>query len=526
MSSRDGVHGDVLIIGAGVAGLSAALKLSPLKVTVLSNAPLGENASSSWAQGGIAAAVAGNDSTARHAADTVAVTAGIGDAGAIDLITREGPEKISTLMEWGVNFDRSPEGVLSLGREGGHSRRRILHANGDATGKEIMRALIAAVKASPTITVIEGAAARDLIVEDGRCRGVVARLGDQLVPILAPSVVLTTGGIGQLYPYTTNPAGATGSGLAMAALAGAVIADPEFVQFHPTVLETVANPLPLLTEALRGDGAILVDDTGERFMPGFHPDGELAPRDVVARAIWQRRQGGQKVYLDCRTIPGGNLASRFPTVFAYCRDAGLDPERDPLPVVPAVHYHMGGVATDENGRTSIEGLWACGEVASTGAHGGNRLASNSLLEAVVYAAHIAADITATPLPPCPAAAAATVTRPPRSGDPEILGKLAGLMHDNLGLVRDEPSLVRALLELRDMSGNVNGLPAEIRDRITVARLIAAGALQRRESRGSHFRADHPAPDETLRRRTFLTLAEVDTLTDSLCPQSSPRKKSA
>src|SRR6266478_3373555 len=366
---------DVVIVGGGLAGLFCALKLAPRPVIVISAAPLGQGASTAWAQGGIAAAVAEGDSAEAHAADTVAVGAGlVGETIALAL-AREASTRIHDLLHYGVPFDRDLEGKLADGREAAHSARRIVHVRGDMAGRAIMSALIETVRKTPSIRVVEGYAAEDLLTLDGAVTGLqFRRVGDATakpVTIATRAVVLATGGIGHLYAVTTNPVEASGLGLAIAARAGAVIADPEFVQFHPTAIMVGRDPAPLATEALRGEGATLINDRGERFMQALHPLAELAPRDIVARGVF---------------------AEKFPTVYASCMSAGIDPAKQPIPVAPAAHYHMGGIAVDAHGRTSLRGLWAGGEVSSTGAHGANRLASNSLLEAVVYAARIAEDI--------------------------------------------------------------------------------------------------------------------------------------
>ncbi|HEX6861430.1 MAG TPA: L-aspartate oxidase, partial [Thermoanaerobaculia bacterium] len=391
---------DVLVVGSGAAGLTAALGCAPLRVTVLTKATL-ISGSSAWAQGGVAAAVGKDDTPALHAADTLAAGAGLCDPRAVGLLTGEGPERVKALLALGARFDRNSAGQLSLGREAAHSRRRILHAK-DATGSEIVRALGEAVLQAPEVKVLERAFAVDLLVEDGRVAGVLAVHNDEgggrRVLHLAPAVVLATGGPGQLYLHTTNPREATGDGLAMAARAGARLVDLEFVQFHPTALAVsqshteAGEPMPLLTEALRGEGAVLLDDRGFRFMGDEHPDRELAPRDVVARAIWRRLMAGRQVFLDAREAVGDEFPERFPTVFELCQRHGLDPRKELMPVAPAAHYHMGGIDVDGQGRTSLYGLWACGEVSSTGVHGANRLASNSLLEALVFGSRVAEDL--------------------------------------------------------------------------------------------------------------------------------------
>jgi L-aspartate oxidase len=504
------MHSDVIIVGAGAAGLATALTLNDRRVTVLAKAPLGEGAASAWAQGGIAAAIGTDDDTSQHAADTIAVAAGIAEAPMVGLITKGGPAAVQSLAEWGAQFDAGPDGVLRLGREAGHGKRRIVHAAGDATGREVMRALVAATMVAPWVAVQENVSASELLVDDGRVVGVAAQRGGKPVTFTADAIVLATGGIGQLYRRTTNPTAARGDGIALAARAGARLADLEFVQFHPTALDVGRDPMPLATEALRGEGAILVNDLGLRFMKPVHPDAELAPRDVVARAIWRQRQAGHKVYLDCRTAIGASFAARFPTVHGLCADAGIDPARELIPVAPATHYHMGGVATDATGRSSIAGLWACGEVASTGLHGGNRLASNSILEAVVMAGHVAADIAATTRqgkrrPVTPAVALDKIP----ADDPAAIARLRRVMDDWVGVVRDEGGLTAALGAFAAMERTLAASASGFGNMLTVAKLIAAAALRRRESRGSHFRSDFPEAASTWQHRQYLTLAEAD-----------------
>src|SRR5256886_4824015 len=393
---------DVVIVGGGLAGLFCALKLTPRPVTVISAAPLGQGASTAWAQGGIAAAVAEGDSAEAHAADTIAVGAGLVDAKIALGLAREASARIHDLLHYGVPFDRDLEGKLAVGREAAHSARRIVHVRGDMAGRAIMSALIETVRRTPSIRVIEGYVAEELLTLDGAVTGLqLRRVGDATakpVTIATRAVMLATGGIGHLYAVTTNPAEASGLGLAIAARAGAIIADPEFVQFHPTAIMLGRDPAPLATEALRGEGATLINDNGERFMPARHPLAELAPRDIVARGVFAEIAAGHGAFLDAREALGAHFAEKFPTVYASCIAAGIDPARQPIPVAPAAHYHMGGISVDHHGRTSLKGLWAGGEVSSTGAHGANRLASNSLLQAVAYAARIAEDIGGRPIP--------------------------------------------------------------------------------------------------------------------------------
>jgi L-aspartate oxidase len=507
----DGIsRSEVLVVGTGAAGLTAALGCSPQSVTVLTKARLGTGGSSPWAQGGIAAAVGKDDAPALHAADTLAAGAGLNDPRVVEILTTEGPERIEALLALGAHFDLDDTGSLALGREAAHSRRRILHAR-DATGAEVVRTLVEAVRRSPQIRVVDEAFAIDLALEDGEVVGLLAIHADgRRVLHLAPAVILATGGLGQLFLHTTNPREATGDGLAMAARAGARLVDLEFVQFHPTALAAGADPMPLLTEALRGEGAVLIDDESRRFMADEHPDRELAPRDVVARAIWRRLMAGCRVFLDAREAVGDEFPERFPTVFKLCREHGLDPRTEPIPVAPAAHYHMGGIAVDERGRTSLPGLWACGEVAATGAHGANRLASNSLLEALVFGARVAEDLrTRVPVgrvsrgPRLAGSGIAAIDGP---GDAELTAAVRRLMWEKVGVVRDESSLASAVDELQRLASRHPQAAGEARNLLGIGRLVAAAALERRESRGGHYRSDYPAADPAWQHRLFLTAA--------------------
>src|SRR5882757_3879865 len=439
---------DVVIVGGGLAGLFCALKLAPRPVTVISAAPLGQGASTAWAQGGIAAAVAEGDSAEAHAADTIAVGAGLVDETIALGLAREAGARIHDLLHYGVPFDRDLEGKLAVGREAAHSARRIVHVRGDMAGRAIMSALIEVVRRTPSIRVIEGFAAEALLTDDGAVTGVQLRdVGDATakpVTIASRAVVLATGGIGHLYAVTTNPAEASGLGLAIAARAGADIADPEFVQFHPTAIMIGRDPAPLATEALRGEGATLINDKGERFMQALHPLAELAPRDIVARGVFAEIAAGRGAFLDATTALGAHFAEKFPTVYASCLSAGIDPAKQPIPVAPAAHYHMGGIAVDVHGRTSLKGLWAGGEVSSTGAHGANRLASNSLLEAVVYAARIAEDIDGQDFSARARLLDVSITPRNCAMPPLTLTNLRAIMTSHVGVIRDSEHLAEAV----------------------------------------------------------------------------------
>jgi L-aspartate oxidase len=499
---------DVVVLGAGVAGLSVALGLAGRRVDLLARGPLGRTGSSPWAQGGIAGAVGQGDSPTLHARDTLAAAGELADPAAVARLTSEGPERLVELVSLGARFDRDATGQLDLAREAAHSRARVLHAR-DATGAELVRALGAALAERSGTSIFEGSAALELIRDGGRVSGVLARHADgALVLHRARAVVLATGGIGHLFERTTNPPEARGDGLALAWRAGARLADLEFVQFHPTALDVGADPMPLLTEALRGAGAILVDEHGRRVLADAGPSAELLPRDVVARALWSALGSCRRTYLDARDAVGESFPERFPTVFAACRLHGLDPRREPIPVAPAAHYHMGGIDVDLHGRTNVNGLWAAGEVACTGVHGANRLASNSLLEGLVFGARVARSVGEM-LPHLRQPSAAVVTLPGQAGEPEdadgpaLESEIRTLMWQAVGLVRTGPGLHAVLERLTALAAGP-GSSGPTRNLITVARLVATSALARPESRGAHFRADYPLADAAWRRRILLT----------------------
>ena len=422
---------------------------------------------------------------ALHVADTIAAGDGLCDAAIVVRILREGPDAIDTLARLGVPFDRDADGALLLGLEAAHARRRIVHAGRDGTGREIMRALVAGRAGDPEHQSA-GASGGEAARAAGRSRrGRARRIGNTGEAVLLPTrrVVLATGGIGGLFEHTTNPSGSIGHGLMLAAQAGAVLADPEFVQFHPTALDSGARPLPLVSEAVRGEGAILIDETGERFMAG-QGRAELEPRDVVARAVWRHGSAGHRVFLDARHCLGPLFARRFPGIDSLCRAAGVDPATQPIPVRAAAHYHMGGVAVDAEGRSTVPGLWACGEVASTGLHGANRLASNSLLEAAATARWVAASVADMAAPVAPVLSGAAV---PAAPDPAAIRPV---VTEALGLERSADRLARAVAALLPQALRADDpgqAPASI------GLMMAVAALQRAESRGAHYRRDAPEP---------------------------------
>lgn len=469
--------GPILVIGGGLAGLTTALALAPHQVTIIAAAKLGEAASSPWAQGGIAAAVGPDDSVESHSADTYAAGDGLCDAAAVERITAMGPTAIRFLQDHGVAFDLDRWGNLSLGLEAAHSHRRIVHACGDATGREVVRALAAKAAASSHIELCTDVVARRILTRDGEVTGLVvdSRQGQSVIP--AKHIVIATGGVGGLYLSTTNPLSSTGSGLALAARAGAVLADMEFVQFHPTALAVGLDPMPLVSEAVRGEGAILIDEIGMRFMTGV-PGQELAPRDVVSRNVWRHIHAGHKVFLDARACLGKRFAQRFPGITSTCRLAGIDPVTQPIPIRPAAHYHMGGIAVDDEGRTSVPGLWACGEACCTGLHGANRLASNSLLEAVVTGRSVAASIHREPLQ----GRLPVLVEQVRPAEPA--GPVRQAMETYVGVLRDADGLTRGINLLAPLANHS--------DPALVGWMIASCALARQESRGAQARTDFPA----------------------------------
>ncbi len=510
---------DVVVVGSGIAGLTAALRARRAtggRVLLVTKTYL-DAGSTRWAQGGIAAALGPDDSAEDHLGDTLVAGVGLCDEAAVRVLVSEGPARVRELIDLGTKFDRTGGGELALTREGGHHRDRIAHAGGDATGLEIERALIAAVHAEGSIEVVEHALVLDILLDrGGRACGLTLHVigegaRDGVGAVLARAVVLATGGLGQVYAATTNPSVSTGDGVAAALRAGAVVTDLEFVQFHPTVLWLGGKTLgqqPLVSEAVRGEGGVLVDDSGARFLAGVHPMADLAPRDVVAKAILRRMRetGAEHVWLDARHLGEDGWRKRFPTILASCREHGIDPVRELIPVVPACHYASGGVRTDLHACTSVPGLYACGEVACTGVHGANRLASNSLLEGLVFAARIAEDL-ARGLPPQSEPAADD--RPAGLvSDAEVRRPVQRTMSRYVGVLRDGAGLRAGVGDLTELRLRHSEVPCtedwEATNLLTVASALAAAAGEREETRGSHWREDFPDRDDAKWRARLAT----------------------
>ncbi len=488
---------DFIVIGSGAAGLRAALDLAVAgQVLILTKTELRES-NSRYAQGGIAAAVGDTDSAELHSSDTLAAGAGLCDPEAVQVLAREGPDEIQYLIELGTGFDRR-DGRIELATEGAHSRARVLHARGDTTGKEIVRALSAKVRTLPSVRIVPFAFVQQLVVHEGRVLGVLFESRGKVFEALAPATLIASGGAGQVYLETTNPPVATGDGFALGYRAGALLRDMEFVQFHPTALKLPNLPPFLISEAIRGEGAHLINTAGERFVD------ELAPRDVVARAIYERLKPDTGVFLDLRHLPADNLRKRFPFIYSFCLQQGVDITRHPVPVVPAAHYFMGGLYTDLDGRTSVPGLFAAGEAASTGVHGANRLASNSLLECVVFGRRAATAMIASAKPasgilgqvgPSRSAARSPVAVPRHSESARSAIRDASWL--GAGIVRNEAGMEEGLRVLQTMQADWEPQPfpsldqLETANLLAVARIILRSAMLRLESRGAHYRADYP-----------------------------------
>ncbi|MFF3092785.1 L-aspartate oxidase [Streptomyces cyaneofuscatus] len=530
------IDADVVVVGSGVAGLTTALRCAAagLDTVVVTKARL-DDGSTRWAQGGIAAALGEGDTPEQHLDDTLVAGAGLCDEEAVRTLVTEGPDAVRRLITTGATFDTTDSGDIALTREGGHHRRRIAHAGGDATGAEISRALVEAVR-SAALHTIENALVLDLLTDaEGRTAGVSLHVmgegqHDGVGAVRAPSVVLATGGMGQVFSATTNPSVSTGDGVALALRAGAEVSDLEFVQFHPTVLFLGADSegqQPLVSEAVRGEGAHLVDATGTRFMLGQHELAELAPRDIVAKAITRQmhEHGTEHMYLDARHFGARMWEQRFPTILAACRTHGIDPVTEPIPVAPAAHYASGGIRTDLRGRTTVPGLYACGEVACTGVHGANRLASNSLLEGLVFAERIAADIAETRPPRTEPAEAASEGggEPIALLAPETRTAIQRIMTRGAGVLRSAASLATAAEELEalhrsaaadvdaaDPKDAVPGVDAwEVTNLLLVSRVLVAAAREREETRGCHWREDRPDRDDAHWRRHLVVRIAAD-----------------
>ncbi|MFE6978289.1 L-aspartate oxidase [Streptomyces sp. NPDC057682] len=526
------IDADVVVVGSGVAGLTTALRCAAagLATVVVTKARL-DDGSTRWAQGGIAAALGEGDTPEQHLDDTLVAGAGLCDEAAVRMLVTEGPDAVRRLIDTGAHFDTTDEGDIALTREGGHHRRRIAHAGGDATGAEISRALVEAVRGA-ALRIVENALVLDLLTDaEGRTAGVTLHVmgegqHDGVGAVNAPAVVLATGGMGQVFSATTNPAVSTGDGVALALRAGAEVSDLEFVQFHPTVLFLGAGSegqQPLVSEAVRGEGAHLVDASGIRFMVGQHELAELAPRDIVAKAITRRmqEQDADHMYLDARHFGAEMWEQRFPTILAVCRSHGIDPVTEPIPIAPAAHHASGGIRTDLAGRTTVPGLYACGEAACTGVHGANRLASNSLLEGLVFAERIAADIATTRPRAGEAVLGDAATVPLLS--PETRLAIQRTMTRGAGVLRSAESLAAAAAGLEELHrGAVERAGAEsaktaepgveaweATNLLLVARVLVAAARRREETRGCHWREDRPERDDAGWRRHLVVRIAPD-----------------
>jgi L-aspartate oxidase len=513
---------DYLVIGSGIAGLTLSLLASQYgKVALITKGSL-SNCNSRLAQGGIAASMAPEDHCTYHAEDTIKTGQGLCVPETVRTVVKGAKEAILFLEELGVSLDRDQDGSLELGKEGAHGCNRIVHAGGDATGQVIMQALTRHILSNPSIQIWENTMIIDLLVENGECTGAVGKQLDR-TPLLfdAKAVVLATGGLGHLFKYTTNDVSITGDGYSLAYRAGAVLRDMEFVQFHPTAFNVDLCPLPLISEAVRGEGAVLVNDEGEAFMKKYDPREDLASRDIVSRAIYFEMQAGKQVYLDARMIT--NFAQRFPTIFAYCQDAGIHPEKDLIPVVPAVHYAMGGIKTNEQGITSIPRLFAVGEVASSGLHGANRLASNSLLEGLTLAKQNIQKLIRVPEKQSEACAPSfseqDLVKINTKLDPTFQMQIQELMWNHVGIIRDEEGLKEALEQIQEELNNRSNLPSAETHLLTTALLVVKAALWREESRGAHYRRDFPNISKAFSNHS-LQGGHNESITRTAIPQTS------
>lgn len=530
LADLEKVDTDILVIGSGAAGLYTAVKISEHHDVILISKTSLTQSNTQHAQGGIAAVISKNDSPDLHRQDTLIAGAGICSHEAVDILVNEGPSCIQDLINLGTMFDRE-NGKLALTKEGAHSERRILHANGDATGAEIVRALSEVAKNNERITILENHFTIDLITHQGECIGaIVMRPDGERIFIRAKATVLATGGAGQLYRYTTNPDIATGDGMAMAYRAGAYIKDVEFIQFHPTALFYPGAPRFLISEAVRGEGAVLRNINGERFMHKYHPQKELAPRDIVARAIVAEMEetGSTFVYLDITHESEERIKTRFPNIYKECLRYGLDMVTDWIPVAPAAHYIMGGIKTDMYGETATPRLFACGEVSCTGVHGANRLASNSLAEALVFGKRIAQKLVDIPPLPgeIPSLSFSLMRQQTMSSDTvmEKRLRLQKLMLRHVGIKRNERSLIKALKELERYAKafryKMDSIAEfEYLNLLTIAVLVTNAALLREESRGGHFREDFPKQDDLVWRKHIVQSIEDGVLEEQCCNES-------
>lgn len=509
------IHSDYLVIGSGVAGLFCALKAAPNgRVSLLTKGEI-LHCNTALAQGGVAAAVMPDDSPRLHLDDTLTAGAGACDPAAVDVLVREGVDRVLELAAMGVPFDADTAGNFQVAREAAHSRARVIPALGDGTGLAIARTLSGLALAADDILIHTMTHAVELLTSEGRCVGALVLNRSREPEIhLARAVVMATGGLGRIFARTTNSRACTGEGLAMARRAGAALADLEYIQFHPTALDSDEDPLPLISEAVRGHGAHLVNQHGFRFMTDLHPWAELAPRDVVARAIFDRQAMGDRIFLDARHLRG-DLAARFPAIFQSCLERNLDIRKEPIPVTPAAHFLMGGISTDLNGATDLPGLFACGETACTGVHGANRLASNSLLEGLVFGHRAAGAMRRCPELPSGLRDAVRIQRMdirdllppgcspddypglPVEAQKELIEPLRQAMWRHAGLVREKQGMKRCLDMLLELERTAPSAANEARNMITVARLVLAAALVREESRGGHFRSDFPDKSDSL-----------------------------
>ena len=517
----DSLHStDVIVIGSGISGLMTAICLHPRKVTLISKKKLGEASSSAWAQGGIAAAVGKDDNATIHFEDTIRASAGLSDEKIVKIITEEAAKIIKFLEEKGVNFDKDYTNNFLASQEAAHTRRRVLKVNGDSSGREIIKSLIENISKLENVTVLENITVDEIITEDNKVLGVIGRhlgqnVADNVTFFKAPNIVIATGGLGSMYEHTTNPRDIYGEGIAMAARAGAILCDMEFVQFHPTGMDVGLDPTPLLTEALRGDGAKLVDENDFEFMKKVHPNGDLAPHDIVSRELQRLKDLGHSTFLDCRYFTNEQMMNSFPSAYSFLKKANIDFTKEKIPVTPAAHYHMGGILVDSEGKTSIEGLWACGEVSSTGAHGANRLASNSLLEAFVFGKIIAKSINSKIIKVkdlpwinvqkyLPKEKTASRVRAKK-----YIWQLRSIMNDLVGVYRNEQKLKKAFVEIDRIEREAKHLSAKLKDMILVARFVTYAALLRKESRGAHFRSDYPNSNNNYLNRRKTTLKELN-----------------